>query len=472
MKIGGLGGSFGGLGAGKGVSLLPVGSSVALLGDSMFARAASFTTGAARTTAENRCNSELMWSHFRSPRFVHRNWWDPTTIAANRVPTYGASMAADNLWSGLNFGYSGDTATGSGLRVEQVIESGADVCVVNDGTNIGTTDSLASTTITAIQDAIERLVDGGVRVVRGTIRPRRVSETPTGSEISPASMTRIRDINDSIRANWSAWGASALWDPWEALRDPQYNEAHVLYGTILPAYAISDGVHLSPRGAHVSSLSLDAALAKVIASGTWFNTDPSIDNIISSIGAMSGSGGTVGGGCSGQIPTGWTIQNTTGGGQPVTCACSVADGELTLTFTSTGAGAANTFNTIRLNPTTAPTTGFISTDYVTALHEVEVVTPGSVLVMLQSTLGQVSTISARGHGQTTSAFNNEPSPAIDTALAGWLATEPLLIESRTSLNPRLDFSIRQDVAGSAVAKVKTAALKVVPSPETAFPWVA
>src|SRR5688500_13402528 len=61
---------------------LDVGVAVASLGDSMFARAASHTTVAARTTGENRHNSELMWAHFRNPSFIHQTWWDNTATAA------------------------------------------------------------------------------------------------------------------------------------------------------------------------------------------------------------------------------------------------------------------------------------------------------------------------------------------------------------------------------------------------------
>lgn len=451
---------------------LQTGASVALLGDSMFARGANFTTSVTRTTAENRCNNELMWCHFANPSFVHRNWWDSTATAANRIPTYGASMAADTLFSGLNFGYSGDTATGARLRVPQVIASGADVCVVNIGTNVGTTDATAATTIASIQGTVEDLVAGGVRVILGTIRPRRVSETPTGSEISPANMTRILDINTSIRANWSTWGAEALWDSWEDLRDPTYTEGvDALYGSILPAYAIADGVHLSPFGAYAASATLATAINSVIPSGTWFDADPSVDNLVLN-GALTGTAGNVGLGVTGTCPTSWSIQNAQGAAQPVTIAASAANDEITLTTTSDGLGSANTFNTVRFGPASAPTTGFTSTDWVQALFEVEIVTPDPSLVMMQATLGQTSTISARGHGQSNSAYNTEPSPVRDNAMSGWVATEPLLVEARTNLNPRLDFAVRTDLAGTAVVKIKTVLLRKVPSPETDFPWTA
>jgi lysophospholipase L1-like esterase len=456
---------------GSGVPKLAAGASVSLLGDSMFARAANFTTGVARTTAENRQSSELAWAMFKQPNFIHRNWWDATATAANRVPTYGASMASDTLFSGLNFGYSGDTATGALLRVPQVISSGTDVSVVNVGTNVGTTDGTAADTITSIQSIVEDLVAGGVRVVLGTIRPRRVDDTsPQAPDISTAQMQRIVDINASIRANWRTWGASALWDPWEDLRDPQYNPGDALYGTILPAYAIADGIHLSSRGAEVGSRTLRLALNRVISAGYWFNTDMSVSNIVLN-GALANAAGTVGAGITGTVPTSWTLANAQGAGQPVTAVAAAANGELTITITSAAGGTADTFNTIRFSPSSAPTTGFTSTDYVVAGFEIEIVDPDAILVMGQATLGQTSTISARGLGQASSAYNTEPSPFRDNALAGWVFTEPLLAESRTNLNPRMDFSVRVDLAGTAVVKIKSAFLRTISSPETDFPWV-
>lgn len=456
------------------ISKVAAGAKIAVLGDSEFARASSFTTSAARTTAENRANSEIMWAHFRDPRFLYANWWDNTATAANRIPSYGDSMAADNLYSGANFGYSGDTASGCLKRVQAVINSGADICIVNAGTNVGTTDALESTTIISLQSIVEQLVAGDVKVIIGTVRPRRVAVSPTGSEISPASMQRILSINAAIRANYRSWGASALWDPWEDLRDPQYSGSDNLYGSILPIYAIADGVHITPRGAHAASVTLQAAIAKVVEAGKWFNPDPTVSNILSN-GIFTGSGGTVGGGFTGSLPAGWSIQNTTGAGQPVTGVASTEDNSdtsgksIVLTLSSSGAGSANTFGTVRLGITSAPTTGFQSTDWVRFLLEVEV-SHSAILASLQATLGQSSTISARGHGQTTSAYNNEPTPGIDTDLSGWLATEPLLVESRTSLNPRFDIAIRNDVAGSAVIKIKRALLRVVSNPTNDFAW--
>lgn len=452
---------------------LPAGVALAFLSDSMGARGNNFTTSSVRTTAENRHNSEVMWVHARKPKFVFQNWWDSTANAAARIPDYGASMASDTYFSGLNFGYSGDTATGAKRRVAQVIASGAKVCVVALGTNVGTTDGEASVTIAALQWIVETLTAAGIRVIIMTIRPRRVSLTPTGSEISPANMGRIITINAAIRANWEAWGAHALADPWNELRDPAYNEGDQLYGTIFAANAIADGVHLSSRGAYVSSLVLEAAIDAVIEDGIWFND---LSNMLTN-GEFTGTSGVVGGGFTaaaenGGMPTGWTIQNAQGAGQPVTGTVATVDGDIILTINSSGAGTANAFNTIRINPsTTISNANFVSTDWLCAAYEFEVVTPGAILVMGQATLGQTSTISARGHGQPTSTYNSEPSPMKDFAMNFWFMTEPLLAEARTNVNPRLDLAIRVDVAGTCTVKIKRAKLVKVPNPQTSYPWI-
>lgn len=459
-------------------ALFNAGVKIAVLGDSIFARSNSSTTSGARTTIENRSNGELHWCQFADPRFLHTVWWDNTATAANRVPTFGDAMAADTLFSGANFGYSGDTATGTNKRVSKVIASGASICVYNAGTNVGSTDATAATTISAIQDTVADLVAGGVSVILGTVRPRRVvGGTPTGTDISPASMQRIRDINTSIRANWRTWGAAALWDPWEVLRDQQYTTTDSLYGTCNENYFI-DGVHLNPRGAYYSALTgpstLLSAIQTLVGAGKWFNADATVSNILSN-GRFTGTSGTANNGMSGTMPSNWFISNVAGAGQPVTGTASLENNSETggqnivLALTSTGAGGANTFGTLRLSATN-PTTGFTSTDYVSALFEVEV-TGSAVLPMMQATLGQTSTIAARGMGQTTASYNTEPLPLIDGVyLNGWIRTEPLLVEARTSLNPRLDIILRNDLAGSVTVRVKRAILRVVPDPATQFAW--
>lgn len=451
---------------------LPVGAKVGLLGDSIFARGNVFSTSGARTTAENRMISELAFARFRDPRFYHANWWDGTATGANMVPTYAEASTTDLFYRGANLSNYGDTATGALRRIAQVIASNVDLCIVNIGTNQGAGDD-ETTTKTKIQQIVEGLVAGGVRVIIGTIRPREAVAVPSGLQISTAQMTRIVNVNTHIRANWVAWGASALWDPWDDLVDPAFAPGHAQYGSPI-AGMTADGVHLAPRGSWAASETLTAAIATQIASGTFFNTDPTVLNLLPN-GRFTGSGGTVGAGCTGFIATNMTISNATGAGQPVTAVSSLeANAEtggqsIVIDGSSTGAGAFNTHQTLRLGITPTISAGIAATDYVQYAIEFEVATYHACLEFYQSTIGQTSTLSNRGFGQATSLYASQPCP--DTTLRGWVFTEPLLYEARTNVNPRFDMHVNLGIVGTFKAKFHRAILRIVPSPQTEFPWV-
>lgn len=157
---------------------LPVGTTIAALGDSIISRGHAATTGVARTTQQHKACSELMWALGYSPRGKHFIWWDATATIANDIPTYGEAAATNNLFRGLNFGYSGDTTLGATRRIEQVIGSGAGICLVAVGTN---TDAIntAANKIAKLDQIITGLRAGGVRVWLATIRPRWTGERAT-----------------------------------------------------------------------------------------------------------------------------------------------------------------------------------------------------------------------------------------------------------------------------------------------------
>ncbi len=563
-------------GAAAAVPPLDAGALVAALGDSIIARGHSSTTGAARTTAQNRGNSELAWARALSPRFHHWIWWEPTATAANDIPTFGWASAQDNFWRGANFGYSGDTALGITRRIQQIINSGAQVCFLSIGTNTDTPNTAAEK-IARIDQAVTALTAAGIYVVLGTIRPRwtgdretltDVASTTSGSPVirivranhgltntssttkemefmapgltvggltlsgrifsgqggytvnvvntstiditCPANATATvtngggaftwhrnvftdlanvarvglclmpsdgrhqahRDVNDWIVAQ-AGRARVVVCDMTAALRDPIRS---ALTGVHLEPYAwaVMDGVHASPRGAAAGGAVLSAALAQIIKPGTYFNADPTVANLLAN-GRFTGTGGTANNGMSGQIASNTFVSNVSGAGQPVTGVASLEANAETggqtcvLAITSSGAGAADVRNTIRFSHTN-PATGFVSTDWVQAVYEIELSGAESgILVCHQATLGQSSTITSRGLGESTGSHNTEPYPTENRRL--WLATEPMLVETRTSFNPRLDLSVRADVAGSVTVRVRRAFLRVVPSPVTQFPWV-
>ena len=558
---------------------LLVGAKVATLGDSIIARGHSFTTATTRTTAQNRGNSELTWARARSPRFIHTNYYDNTANAANDVPTYAVAYERDNLWRGANFGISSDTALGITRRVQQVINSGAQVCFLSIGTNTDTPNTSVEK-IARIDQAVTALTAANIWVVLGTIRPRwsgeretltnvlsttsgsrvvRLTRTghlmtnfsnasreldfvgagasiagltiqgrivngsggwsvnvvdantiditvPTGQPTANATITNgggsftyhrnlfidlagvanlglclmpsdtrhqiHRDTNDWILTQ-TGRNRVIVCDMTTALRDPARSTITGVY--LEPfSWAIMDGVHASARGAAAGGTVLETALAQIIQPGVAFNTDPTISNLLAN-GNFIGTGGTANQGMSGTIATNTTVANAQLAGQPVTGVASLESNTDTggqtcvLAITSAGGGAVNTFNTIRFSHTN-PTIGFTSTDWVQGIYEIE--TSGmesGILTCFQATIGQSSTISNRGLGQTRADYNTEPYP-IDNRRY-WIATEPLLVETRTSLNLRLDLAIRTDLAGTVNVRVRRAFIRIVPNPQTQFPWI-
>lgn len=435
---------------------------------------ASITFSASTRGISNLAQSELHWAKGSAPNFQHVVWHDHTATVPNLIPTYGFALAVEPVMRGNNLGFAGDSASGNALRVAQALGTGAEVIVVNAGTNFGAGDS-AATVQTKLAEILTAINGASRRPIIGTVRPRQVSLTPTGSQISQAERDRILQINDWIRANFAAYNAT-LWDPWESLRDRSLNPGDALYGTVA-AGLTGDGVHLSQLGAYTSALSnafgaisLRAALDQLIQTGTWFNPDPTTSNILAN-GRFTGTTGTIGAGASGIMPTGWAASVV---GANATVACSlVANSEtggqsVVLDITSNGAGAANTFSQVVIQTSPAPTTGFVSTDFV-QLTMRAAFDGGNILPHYQTFLGSGSTINNRSNGQSGSAYNSDPAPFV--ALTKWFESEPMLVSTRTSLNPRLSLHIRNDLAGTTRVVLERAILRVVPNPQTQAPWV-
>lgn len=460
-------------GGSSGPPPLAAGVNFGVLGDSGYARGDTFTA----TLWEHKSAGPHHWAAALSGQRVRcQTWYDATATAANLVPAYGDGSATSPLYRGANLGLSGDTATGTLKRTPQMRAAvGAGGLIwYRAGSNVGSTDALASTTIAAIQSAIGALSAGGRYVVVETILPRRVSLAPTGYDLSTAEMARIIAINDAIRANWASWGAIALSDPWDLLRDPAYGPADALYGTGLPAYFIADGAHPSSLGAYTLGKFNAGIIRALVSEGRWFtrNSGGLFTNW-----NLTGASGTIGASCSGQAPSSLSIQNTAGAGQPVTAASSVAanaetGGQTwTIVVSSAGGGAANAFQEIRIS-STGVTTGFTSTDYFSFIPDIEI-DGGAALGCFQLSTGTGSTVSARGIGQmgmTSGSSANEYYP-VETAMALEPDTAPLLVDTRTSLVARLHLFVRTDVVGSATIRIKRWRMPLVTNPQVQFPWV-
>lgn len=458
--------------SGGGPPPLPAGTLLATLSDSGYARQNIYSA----TTSFNTSGGPTYWLNaLMRQRSRYFNWYDASATTANLVPTYAEASATNPLWRGLNFGLSGDTTTGMRRRVAQVIASNAKLCILRGGSNVGAGDNPVGVVTGNLQWIIGQLVAGGVRVIIETILPRRVSLTPTGFELTPAEMARILTINDAIRANWAAWGAADIIDPFDTLRDPAFPPGDQLYGNGLPAYFIADGAHVSALGGYVLAKFQRPIIERHIEAGRWFTQNAG--GLVSNWN-LTGSSGTVGGSCTGQMPTGFSILNTNGAGQPVTAACALsANAEtggqtLTITVSSTGAGAANTFQELRI-ANTAITAGLVSTNWHQFVPDFEVDNASGVLGLWQTKLGEGSVVSARGLGQmgwTSGGTANEYYPA-ENGMRFEPDTAPLDVGARVNMVGWLSLFGRLDVAGTATVRLHRWRMPQINNPSLDAPWV-
>jgi len=444
---------------------------VATLGDSktQYAGFVQFlaTEGNPLSRVELQADGPIVWAR-RGGRFRHVLVPDREATAANLVPAYGDALAADPFFRGANFGFAGDTATGVLKRVDAVLATGAQIVVYAAGTNVGTTDSSVAATTAAIGEAVDRIIAAGRTCIVCTIDPRAtVASNPTGYQLTPAHMQRILDINTWIRSELPARGAIVA-DTFADLVDPD----NPVYGNALPL-TLRDGVHFAPRGAFLAGERLRGILEQIIAPGTWFDPDPSKNNLIPN-GALAGTAGVVGGSCTGQAPTGWSILNTTPGeNNPVTAASSLAPGsepgsQLWMVDITSAGGGSSTSNTqtIRLYPTAVnvASAGLAPTQWVSWFVEYEV-SSSEIAGSLQATL-TAAPATAKDLGNTINNRATEPWPT--RAYGGWFETTPVPVGTATTLVPRVDLDIRIDVPGSMQVRIKRALLRVVENPDDLF----
>lgn len=455
---------------------LAAGARLVVLGDSGFARGDVFTANA----WEHKAAAMHHWATaLTAQRARNITWYDATATAANLVPAYADASATDPLNRGGNFGFSGDTATGTLKRINQLVDTGAEILWYRSGSNVGSTDALASTTISAIQTAIQnaRARAGALRrIVLETILPRKVSLTPTGFELDTAQMARILTINDAIRANYAAWGADVLCDCWEDIRDTQYSVGHALYGTGLPENFISDGAHPSITGAYRIGLKYKAIIDQLVSAGRWY---PQNSGGIFTNWNLTGSSGTVGASCSGQMPASMSILNTAGALQPVTAACALSSlsetgGQLlTITITSTGAGAPNNYQEIRIANSNM-TSGFTSTDWWQFIPDFEVDSPGffGLIQCVTGDSSNITTVFSRGLGQmglTQGSAANEYWPSGSFVVEP--DTAPMQVGAKTSLISRMSMMIRSDIAQTVTVRLKRWRMPIVQDPTITLPWI-
>lgn len=280
---------------------------------------------------------------------------------------------------------------------------------------------------------------------------------------------RYYEINAWIRANASRLGA-VLEDPWDDLRHPappsgEPGEAD--------AGVLRDGAHLSSAGGFRGHRSMSEAVAKLVASGTWFDPDPRAANLLEN-GAFRGVEGVAGLGVAGRVPLGWQVSNINGANQPVAVTASAeprAQGgsSLILACICTGRGAPGSFNIIRLAPTAPPTSGFAPADWLQGFFEIEHAAGGPG-VSVSAALGSGGIFSPNVSVRDLGGLTGEM--PIRGAHRRWLITPRMQADLRPTIKAQLDLQVRADIAGTTVLKISAAMLRKVVSPVSQFPWPA
>lgn len=436
----------------------------------------------------NDADGEINWAFMRRPGFRHVLWVDPNaSIVGFGV---GQSGAVPPRFRGANFGIAGDWAANlRDNRMAEILNSGADIAVVNIGTNNG---GIAGSQahIDAIADIVAQLRAKGIFVILGVMRPRNYQD---GTSINAGYKVRNDEISDWVRTQ----GAPdvLIWDMEASILDPS-PDSPLLPGSPYP-WALRDATHLSPQGAYATAQSLADLLEDIIAPGTWFDSDPFTGNLVTN-GGLTGNTSTavVSPSVTGVGPTNWTARNTTVSGALVSAVASLEANAETggqswvLDITTQGGGDAggggSYTEVIAVRPTALNVTslGLTSDQYVQFFAEIEVdASPEGVIGKCQLVIatnwagpwGGVGNITYRGLGQESNSALISPYPS--EAYSGWIQTEPLLIGANTTLTPTMQFEGRRDLdTGLSLSertcrvKIKRLVARVVEDPRITFPF--
>lgn len=453
---------------------LPAGSAIVTWGDSGYQRGGF----ASATLVDGKAAGGIHWATaLARQRGRHVIWFDPTSTVANRIPAYGTAMASGSVnFSGHNLGYWGDDViTGLGKRAAQVLATNPGLIFIRAGSNDAKANATPQAIITALQARIAQVVGPNRRVVIETLWPRQVNTVaPVATEVSVAQMATILAVNAAIRANWQAWGAAALVDPFEQLRDLSHNIGDQLYGSPAPGFTI-DGAHMTIRSSFIIGQLKATAINALIAPGSWFNRDAG--GLVSNWN-LTGTGGTLGSSCTGPVPAGFVIQNMSGAGQPVTALCSLAanaetGGQTwTLALNSAGGGASDAFQEIRVT-NTAVASGFAPADWFAFVPEMDVDGSATLACYQTGLTGTSGTSTSRGlaqMGMTSGSAGNEYYP-VNTGLSLEPATMPWNVGAATNVQGSLRLFMRTDIVGTATVRLKRWRIPLVGNPSVDAPWV-
>lgn len=434
---------------------LSVGAKLVIVGDSI-TQMNHFATSA---KVSSRGAGYVQWAIMDIPSIQHLVWYD--------------AGAGTKLFRGANFGEDGFTATQIFGTMASAIAAGANLIIHLGGTNVGSTDALASTTIASIQSSIDAAKTAGIPIIVCTVWPREVAASPTGSQISAASMQRIRNINNWIRKQEAP--DVIICDPWLDLLD--FDNA--LYGNPKSGY-LYDPVHPAANGAYLMSRRLNKILKAMIPhdffNDTYFNADPNDAGNRFLDGELAGTGGTARYGMTGSVATNWIAECLNGGTNITGVASLIANsrtgGQIQrMVFTSDGLGGATDQEKCIYQPAgfrvdePSMTNGKYQAMYVPlTVHNPDGALGSIYLSNRNST--QANFGYAKEFRNGTNA--NEPWPV--GSWREWLISQPIDYATSDVFIPQLVIEMLGGVAGTVTVDVECAILRETEDPDVTFPY--
>lgn len=444
------------------------GAKIITVGDSIM-QANNYANNSPFNKISNQGDGIITWALRDIPAFQHLVWQDSGATGG----------AAPPYFYGANFGLSGDSATQVAARTTPMVNSGADLAIVLVGTNTGATDALVATTIASIQDILDDLIGTGMHVILGTILPRETVTSPTGNQISLALMDRIQSINDWIRVQGSA--DITVWDAWDDLVDPQYEDGvDDEYGSPL-AGMTKDGVHLTPVGAYTAAQSLRSILQQMtdadLFDDTWFESDPADSANRITNGSFTGTSGYPQYGVSGTVAANWVVRSTdtspsyTSGVASLVANADTGGYSQKLVITCDGLGATDGYEQYYM----APLSNIINEPAMTDGNWVQLMFKFRVENNDDGILGSLTgrllnqTQGKNSWGmEWVNTFQAEPWPVTD--FEGWIVTEPLQYSTGNVFQIYLYANIMENFAGTVDVYCDAAVLLEVADPDLTFPY--
>ena len=434
---------------------------IIIVGDSLTQRNNLTTT----IKTDGRADGYFYWASRDIPALKTGIWYDATAT----------SGAAPPLFRGFNFGIAGEAADAVAARTTPMINYGGKLAIVLAGTNTGASNSSYAAKIASLQSILDDLTGADYFVVLGTIWPRTVSETPTGSQISEAYRDALVQVNEWIRGKES--DSVAIWDPVDDLIDPQYSTSDPLYFSPL-AGMMEDGVHPTTMGAYSAAITLRPILQEIYPNSDQYTTAwfKDLTNHITN-GTLTGSSGYPQNGITGDVPTNFVSKMVVNDADMTGVATVESNTDTSgqthkVVLTCGGNGSATAVHTYQFQPLGGIVDeGSISNgDWVRYFVKVRV---------RGHTEGMLGSVSLRLFNQTQSRNDymflgtatteqDEPFPTGDFDI--WLQSQPTQFTTGDTYQPIMNASIFKNVAGSFDLYIDKVQLSVVGSPSTDFPY--